>query len=81
MRRARVDRRTKETEIQVTLNLDGRGRYEVRTGVRFLDHMLELVARHGAFDLAIAAKRGGVGYYQRSNFVHIDTGAFRTWVG
>ena len=56
MRRARVDRRTKETEIQVTLNLDGRGRYEVRTGVRFLDHMLELVARHGGFDLAIAAK-------------------------
>ncbi len=56
MRRSRVDRRTRETEIQVALNLDGRGRYEIRTGVRFLDHMLELVARHGGFDLTIAAK-------------------------
>jgi imidazoleglycerol-phosphate dehydratase len=37
------------------LNLDGRGRYEVSTGIRFLDHMLELVARHGAFDLAVRA--------------------------
>jgi imidazoleglycerol-phosphate dehydratase len=37
------------------LNLDGRGRYEVQTGIRFLDHMLELVARHGAFDLIVRA--------------------------
>src|SRR5690606_16912093 len=37
------------------LNLDGRGRYDITTGIRFLDHMLELVARHGAFDLTIAA--------------------------
>ena len=56
MRRlARVDRRTTETHIRLSLNLDGRGRYEVRTGVRFLDHMLELLARHGGFDLKIAA--------------------------
>jgi imidazoleglycerol-phosphate dehydratase len=55
LRRARVDRRTTETEIQVGINLDGRGTYAVRTGVRFLDHMLELVARHGGFDLSIAA--------------------------
>jgi imidazoleglycerol-phosphate dehydratase len=55
LRRARVDRRTTETEIQVGINLDGRGTYTVRTGVRFLDHMLELVARHGGFDLSIAA--------------------------
>jgi imidazoleglycerol-phosphate dehydratase len=55
LRRARVDRRTTETRIRLTLNLDGRGRYDVRTGVRFLDHMLELVARHGGFDLSIAA--------------------------
>ena len=40
---------------RVRLDLDGRGRYEISTGIRFLDHMLELVARHGAFDLTIAA--------------------------
>ena len=56
MRRAVVDRRTTETTIALTLALDGRGRYRVRTGIRFLDHMLELVARHGAFDLTIDAK-------------------------
>ena len=55
MRRARIDRRTTETQIQLAIDLDGRGRYDVRTGVRFLDHMLELVARHGGFDLTIAA--------------------------
>jgi imidazoleglycerol-phosphate dehydratase len=55
LRRATVDRRTKETRIRLALNLDGKGRYDVRTGVRFLDHMLELVARHGGFDLTIAA--------------------------
>ena len=55
MRRAVIDRNTTETRIRLKLNLDGRGRYEVETGIRFLDHMLELVARHGAFDLSIAA--------------------------
>ncbi len=55
MRRARIDRRTKETRIRIVLDLDGRGRYGIRTGVRFLDHMLELVARHGGFDLTIQA--------------------------
>lgn len=55
MRRALIDRRTKETRIAVSLGIEGKGRYNVRTGVRFLDHMLELVARHGAFDLKIAA--------------------------
>jgi imidazoleglycerol-phosphate dehydratase len=55
LRRARVDRRTTETQIQLSLDLDGRGRYDVSTGLRFLDHMLELVARHGGFDLTIAA--------------------------
>ena len=55
MRRALIDRRTTETRIRVRLNLDGRGRYQVSTGIRFLDHMLELFARHGAFDLQIAA--------------------------
>lgn len=55
MRRALIDRHTTETKIRLKLDLDGRGRYDVATGIRFLDHMLELVARHGAFDLSIAA--------------------------
>ena len=55
MRRARVERRTTETQITVRLGIEGQGRYEVSTGIRFLDHMLELVARHGAFDLRIDA--------------------------
>lgn len=55
MRRARIDRRTTETQIRLQIDLDGRGRYEVRTGIRFFDHMLELFARHGGFDLTIAA--------------------------
>lgn len=56
MRRAVIDRRTTETQIEVGLTLDGRGTYRVGTGIRFLDHMLELVARHGAFDLKVNAK-------------------------
>jgi imidazoleglycerol-phosphate dehydratase len=55
LRRARIDRRTTETQIRLQIDLDGRGRYEVRTGIRFFDHMLELFARHGGFDLTIAA--------------------------
>jgi imidazoleglycerol-phosphate dehydratase len=55
VRRAVIDRRTKETQIALTIALDGKGRYEVHTGIRFLDHMLELFARHGAFDVRIDA--------------------------
>ena len=55
MRRALIDRQTKETRITLALAIDGRGRYKIRTGIRFLDHMLELVARHGAFDLRVDA--------------------------
>jgi imidazoleglycerol-phosphate dehydratase len=55
VRRAVIDRRTKETQIALTIALDGKGRYDVRTGIRFLDHMLELFARHGAFDLRVNA--------------------------
>ncbi len=55
MRRAVVDRRTSETAISLSLRLDGAGTYRVRTGIRFLDHMLELVARHGALDLEVDA--------------------------
>ena len=56
MRRALIKRRTTETQIALGLSIDGRGRYEVHTGIRFLDHMLELVARHGAFDLGVEAR-------------------------
>jgi imidazoleglycerol-phosphate dehydratase len=55
VRRAVIDRKTTETKILVRLGLEGQGRYRVRTGIRFLDHMLELVARHGAFDLVVQA--------------------------
>ena len=55
MRRAAIMRKTTETQIAVRLTLDGKGRYEIDTGIRFLDHMLELVTRHGAFDLTIRA--------------------------
>ncbi len=54
-RKAVIDRRTAETQIKVTLALDGKGTYENRTGIRFLDHMLDLVARHGGFDLKVKA--------------------------
>jgi imidazoleglycerol-phosphate dehydratase len=54
-RKATLRRTTKETDIRVRLNLDGRGRARVGTGIRFLDHMLELVARHGALDLELTA--------------------------
>ena len=55
-RLARVERRTKETTIAVTVNLDGSGRAELATGVPFLDHMLDQVARHGMLDLTVQAK-------------------------
>ncbi len=53
---ATVARTTKETDVRLTLGLDGQGRYDVSTGVPFLDHMLELLARHGFFDLNVQAK-------------------------
>jgi imidazoleglycerol-phosphate dehydratase len=56
MRTASVERNTKETRIAGTLRLEGRGKYEVSTGVRFLDHMLELFAKHGGFDLVLRAQ-------------------------
>jgi imidazoleglycerol-phosphate dehydratase len=56
MRRAVIHRQTRETDIRVSLAIEGKGRYRISTGIRFLDHMLELAARHGAFDLTIDAK-------------------------
>jgi imidazoleglycerol-phosphate dehydratase len=55
-RTATIHRKTNETDIRIELNLDGRGRAHVATGIRFFDHMLELVARHGAFDLRVNAR-------------------------
>ena len=55
MRKATVRRDTKETQIAGDLRLEGRGRYEISTGIRFLDHMLELFAKHGGFDLKLRA--------------------------
>jgi imidazoleglycerol-phosphate dehydratase len=56
VRKARIERHTNETRIDLTLNIDGRGEYQVTTGIRFFDHMLELFARHGAFDLRLKAE-------------------------
>jgi imidazoleglycerol-phosphate dehydratase len=55
-RTATIHRKTKETDIRLRLNLDGRGKARIATGIRFFDHMLDLVARHGAFDLEIDAR-------------------------
>jgi imidazoleglycerol-phosphate dehydratase len=55
MRRAVIERNTTETRIRLALNIDGAGGFSNRTGIRFLDHMLDLVARHGGFDLEVAA--------------------------
>ena len=55
MRRAVITRKTTETQISLTLTLDGKGKYEISTGIRFFDHMLELLTRHGGFDLRLQA--------------------------
>jgi imidazoleglycerol-phosphate dehydratase len=55
MRTAAIDRITKETSIRIRLTVEGKGRYKVSTGIRFLDHMLELFAHHGGFDLQLTA--------------------------
>ena len=55
MRRGTVKRVSNETQIQVSLTVEGRGRYQVSTGIRFFDHMLELFAHHGGFDLKLKA--------------------------
>jgi len=55
MRKAAIDRVTKETKIKLRLTIEGKGRHKVSTGIRFFDHMLELFANHGAFDLELKA--------------------------
>jgi imidazoleglycerol-phosphate dehydratase len=52
-RRGAIDRKTTETKISLKLVVEGSGRYKVKTGIRFFDHMLELFTRHGAFDLEL----------------------------
>jgi len=56
MRTAKVERKTKETDIKLTINLDGEGRYSIDTSIPFLDHMLSLMCKHGLFDMKIRAK-------------------------
>jgi len=56
MRKAALERKTKETEIRLRLNLDGRAKTKISTGVRFFDHMLEQIARHGGLDLELTAR-------------------------
>jgi imidazoleglycerol-phosphate dehydratase len=56
MREGKITRSTKETEVAVAVNLDGSGRAEIATGIGFLDHMLDLLARHSRIDLAVKAK-------------------------
>ena len=56
MRKATLERATRETKVQVTLDLDGSGRYEVATGIGFLDHMLEQLSRHSLIDLKVKAE-------------------------
>lgn len=52
----KIHRKTAETDIRLRIDLDGRGKAKIATGIRFFDHMLDLVARHGAFDLSVEAK-------------------------
>jgi hypothetical protein len=56
MRTAALDRHTKETRISGSLKIEGHGNYQIATGIRFFDHMLELFTRHGGFDLKLAAE-------------------------
>jgi len=55
-RKVKIHRKTSETDIQITLNLDGTGKGKVQTGIPFLDHMLDAFLRHGFFDLEVLAK-------------------------
>ena len=56
MRKGSINRVSKETQIRASLTIEGRGRYDISTGIRFFDHMLELFAHHGGFDLKLQAR-------------------------
>ena len=55
-RKAKIIRKTKETSISVAVNLDGNGKYKIKTGIGFLDHMLEQLSKHSLIDLEVKAK-------------------------
>ena len=55
-RKAKISRKTKETSISVSVNLDGKGKYKIKTGIGFLDHMLEQLSKHSLIDLDVSAK-------------------------
>ena len=55
-RKAKITRKTKETSISVAVNLDGKGKYKIKTGICFLDHMLEQLSKHSLIDLEVKAK-------------------------
>ncbi|MEA5010690.1 MAG: imidazoleglycerol-phosphate dehydratase HisB [Angelakisella sp.] len=75
MRKATVERNTTETQITLTINLDGAGRYEIETGCGFLNHMLELFARHGRFDITLKCKGdSSVDYHHTAEDVGIVLG-------
>ena len=76
MRRKKIVRETKETKITLALEIDGTGAYEINTGCGFLDHMLELFARHGRFDLAIECEGDTqVDYHHTTEDIGIALGA------
>jgi imidazoleglycerol-phosphate dehydratase len=83
MRRKKIVRDTKETKIVLALEIDGTGAYEIDTGVGFLNHMLELFARHGRFDLAIDCKGDtDVDYHHTTEDIGIALGtAFKESLG
>jgi imidazoleglycerol-phosphate dehydratase len=82
-RTAKVDRKTKETDITVDLNLDGSGKAEIQTGMPFFNHMLEIFARHGLFDLKLRAKGDiDVDYHHTVEDVGLTLGqAFKEGLG
>ena len=83
MRTAEINRKTTETDIKLTLNLDGTGRSEIATGCGFLDHMLTLFARHGGFDLTVSCKGDTyVDYHHTVEDIGIALGdAFKSALG
>lgn len=83
MRTAEINRKTNETDIKLTLNLDGMGKSEIATGCGFLDHMLTLFARHGGFDLTVSCKGDTyVDYHHTVEDIGITLGdAFKSALG
>ena len=83
MRTAEINRKTNETDIKLSLNLDGTGKSEIATGCGFLDHMLTLFARHGGFDLTVSCKGDTyVDYHHTVEDIGIALGdAFKSALG